>query len=432
MPDHVREDPADVGISAVNSGVVGAQIFDHLPLGSALIIGFIGKCNRKCAKRGVRIFLDQGRYHGRIDPTAQIRPHGNIGPELEPRRIDQELPELLAVFLLGPDASVSLKIQVPVPCSCDLPFFDLQVMSRGQFKNVLECGPRRNGHPESECLVKGIRVQCSRYPAVHEQGLHFGGKEKRPVNDRIEQWPYPDAVPRYKKRLFLFVPYGEGELTVQMGDTICSMIFIQVNDHFGIGHRVEPVAFFLEIPSQLLVIEDHAVRDCPNSLVLVMDRLPATIQVDDAQPRVRETGPIIAIEPEAVRAAMLYHRDHPLERIEGYLLVSVEIKYAGYATHCFPACSRYQATVSVSPLLISNFLLYPRYFCAFHVSPTESLISPILAGLNTISDFDPVISIIVEANSRMLVCSPLATLNTVLEILSPVNAFRFAFTTSSI
>ena len=101
-----------------------------------------------------------------------------------------------------------------------------------------------------------------------------------------------------------------------------------MNDDLCIGHRVEAVSLLFERLAQLKIIEDFAIEHDPDALVLIVDRLPASLQIDDAQPRVREPHSTVAIEPEAVGAAVPHHRNHPFEGVKGYFTLALKIKYA--------------------------------------------------------------------------------------------------------
>jgi hypothetical protein len=49
------------------------------------------------------------------------------------------------------------------------------------------------------------------------------------------------------------------------------------------------VAGALEVGAQFEVVEDLAIEDGPDRAVFIRDRLIARRQIDDAEPRVRET-----------------------------------------------------------------------------------------------------------------------------------------------
>ena len=91
------------------------------------------------------------------------------------------------------------------------------------------------------------------------------------------------------------------------------VLLVEVDDDLGVGFRREDVPLLLERGAQLHVVEDLAVEDDPDAPVLVGDRLPAALEVDDAQPRVGEADVRIPVEAETVRAPVPEHGGHRLE-----------------------------------------------------------------------------------------------------------------------
>jgi hypothetical protein len=80
------------------------------------------------------------------------------------------------------------------------------------------------------------------------------------------------------------------------------------------------------------VVEDLAVEGDPQRRVLVAHGLLAAGEVNDAEPGMRQTHAVLRVKSGIVRPAMSQHPNHPLEgiRSDGR---SIEIEYAGYATH---------------------------------------------------------------------------------------------------
>ena len=63
-----------------------------------------------------------------------------------------------------------------------------------------------------------------------------------------------------------------------------------MNDRLGVATRAEAVAGALERSSQLDVVVDLAVEHHVDARVLVADRLPAALEVDEAQAPAAEPG----------------------------------------------------------------------------------------------------------------------------------------------
>jgi hypothetical protein len=91
---------------------------------------------------------------------------------------------------------------------------------------------------------------------------------------------------------------------------IVSVLLVEMDDDFGVGVGIKPVTFLLQRSSQFNVIEYLAVEHDPDGLIFVVDRLPSTLEIDDAQARVREPYFIVNVETVTIRTAMMEHADH--------------------------------------------------------------------------------------------------------------------------
>src|SRR5690606_1103943 len=98
------------------------------------------------------------------------------------------------------------------------------------------------------------------------------------------------TVTHQQQALAISVPERERELAVQLLDEAIAELLVQMDDDLGIGARIEAVPLGFERAAQLDVIEDFAVVDDPDRLVLVVDRLRAAFEIDDAEPGVAEAN----------------------------------------------------------------------------------------------------------------------------------------------
>jgi hypothetical protein len=107
-----------------------------------------------------------------------------------------------------------------------------------------------------------------------------------------------------------------------------------VDDDLGVAAGGKGVAAEDELVPQLDVVEDLAVERNPQGAALVGQRLLPHGQVDDREPRVRESGTSVAIEPELVRAAVAQGARHDPELVEiGRRKIRAPIHHAGDAAH---------------------------------------------------------------------------------------------------
>ena len=95
----------------------------------------------------------------------------------------------------------------------------------------------------------------------------------------------------------------------------------------------DAVAAALEVRPQLDVVEDLAVEHRPDGLVLVVDRLVAALEVDDAQPRMAQAEAGLGVIAGAVRPARRQRRDHGLELAARHVAAAVEVQDSGQAAH---------------------------------------------------------------------------------------------------
>jgi hypothetical protein len=89
-------------------------------------------------------------------------------------------------------------------------------------------------------------------------------------------------IPGEKERLLTGVPNGESELPVKTVHTTDALVFIQMNDDFGIRIRVKPMTFGFQLCSQLPEVINLSVEDHPNRSVFVVNGLATAAQIDQA------------------------------------------------------------------------------------------------------------------------------------------------------
>jgi hypothetical protein len=109
---------------------------------------------------------------------------------------------------------------------------------------------------------------------------------------------------------------GEGEHTIKVANYICTYLFIQVENHFGIRIRAEPVTAF-KVSTQFPEVVDLAVEDDPDRLILVGHGLvPAIGQVDDTETPVAQSDLFLGEEADShiVRPPMGKGLRHPLHQ----------------------------------------------------------------------------------------------------------------------
>src|SRR5262245_60282120 len=95
-----------------------------------------------------------------------------------------------------------------------------------------------------------------------------------------------------------------------MIDQIVAVIFVKMDDDFGVGIRAELMAAREQPPAQFGKIVNLAVEDYPDRAVFVGDWLMARGQVNDRKPPHSQRDVVLEIKAFVVRAAMPNGRRH--------------------------------------------------------------------------------------------------------------------------
>ncbi len=127
-------------------------------------------------------------------------------------------------------------------------------------------------------------------PGVIEQRLLT---ESIPCEDQPPPWPIPERDRKHP---------------AQAIEEVHALFFVEMDDHFGVGARLEKVAFCLELASKLLKVVDLAIDHDRDRAVLVGHRLRTFgSQVDDRETAMPErAGPVAQVS--VVIGAAMHHR----------------------------------------------------------------------------------------------------------------------------
>src|SRR5215213_9949251 len=87
-----------------------------------------------------------------------------------------------------------------------------------------------------------------------------------------------ETVPAEQQLTASRIPDREREHAAQMIDERRAMIFVEVNETFGVGGSTEHVAALRQVMAQLPVVIDLAVEDDPDRAIFIRDRLPARVE----------------------------------------------------------------------------------------------------------------------------------------------------------
>jgi hypothetical protein len=81
MPDNLPEILGYIIIGATYLVMIGTQKIGHLFLVRRFVVGLIVEGYRKCLHLRIGEIPDESGGSGGIEPSGQIRPHGNVCPQ---------------------------------------------------------------------------------------------------------------------------------------------------------------------------------------------------------------------------------------------------------------------------------------------------------------------------------------------------------------
>ena len=121
---------------------------------------------------------------------------------------------------------------------------------------------------------------------------------------------------------------------MQLLDDAVAVLFVQMDDRFGVAARSIAMPLRLEAGPQRGVVVDLAVEGDPHAAVLVGHRLLAgRADVDDGQAAMREADGAVDEQTGAVGTAMGQHIAHPAKAIDVNGLTRIEMNDACEAAH---------------------------------------------------------------------------------------------------
>ena len=104
-----------------------------------------------------------------------------------------------------------------------------------------------------------------------------------------------------------FIPKGKGKHAADMLDTLRAVLFIEVDDNFGVTASFEGVTELLQAFSQFREVVAFPIISDPDGVVFVCQGLFAAGQVDDGEPPMSQatvSGSGVDIETASVRTSM--------------------------------------------------------------------------------------------------------------------------------
>ena len=129
------------------------------------------------------------------------------------------------------------------------------------------------------------------------------------------------------------VDQRDGELSAQLLEDAFAVFLVEVDDDLGVGVRAEDVALGLQLRLALGIVEQLAVVDDGDGLILVEDRLLAVAEPDDRQAAVGEAEAGADEIAVVVRTAVPERLRHALQSGRVRLTLSREVNDSSDAAH---------------------------------------------------------------------------------------------------
>ncbi len=293
MPNDGREMLTDLGAAQSENTMAGADEIGGLLLKHRFVEGSLPETQGE----GMQVlraffFRRESGENGGIETAAQIGAHRHVRPQPQADRILHQGDGLLAG--IGKRSCPALLWRIirhrPPGLFLHFPRPNTQPVPGGQFAHRGKRGSGRERVPEGQRLADRFRVEVPGNAGMLENGFDFRGEHQLTAGLRQIKRPDPDPVAGEKKFTAEGIPDGQGELAVDSLETERPVFLEKVQHHFGIGRRREAMPRLLQFNPQFLVIEGFAVKDDPESAILVAQRLNPPVETDDAQPGVTQTN----------------------------------------------------------------------------------------------------------------------------------------------
>src|SRR5947207_10402602 len=112
-------------------------------------------------------------------------------------------------------------------------------MRRRQLSHVLEHAARRRDQPQSQVFVERGQIRLSKPRINSEERLDLRTKQQVAVSLDIVKRFLSEAITSREESLVSPIPYREGKHSAQMLHTVHTVLFVQVQDRFGVGICLE-------------------------------------------------------------------------------------------------------------------------------------------------------------------------------------------------
>ncbi len=242
-----------------------------------VVVGAIGVGDGTCVGELVRLPLgerdgesldrvsDQPTHdrcdRGRVDPTREKHPQGNIRHQPHPHGLREALTEFRNEILVPPILAFRTGVgEVPVPSNLHRAASPAQCVAGEQTSHAHEQRIGARGSMIGEVIRQHLVIQPRRGCPHREQRLDLGRKVEGPVlRVHVVQRLHPQAIAGEKQLLPTTVPDGEREHPPQLVDRPRAILLVEAEESLGITPGAVAMTTSLQGDPEVLMVVDLTV-----------------------------------------------------------------------------------------------------------------------------------------------------------------------------
>src|SRR5579883_1849255 len=160
-------------------------------------------------------------------------------------------------------------VEQPVPW---LHFVDISKEGRGT---------RNIAHAEK--IRQSLEIDLASHTRVAEERFDLRAEEKIAPNQAIVEWLFADRVPGQKQELAPIIPDCQAKHSMQASETGCAIFLVGMDNHLRVSLGAKNMTARQQFRAQGTIVPDFAVKDQPDILCFISNRLVSIHQVYNAQ-----------------------------------------------------------------------------------------------------------------------------------------------------
>ena len=197
-------------------------------------------------------------------------------------------------------------------------------MAFRQLEHALEEGLADGRVLEGHVRLERLLVELLDEVRVLQQALDLRSIHERAVHLGIVEGLDAEMIAGAEQFALVPVPDHEGEHASNLLQQFHAPLLIAMQQHLGVAFGGEGVAGLDKLFAKRLIVVDLTVEGDDQRTVLVINRLLAATQIDDAQSAVPQRRMLVDVMPLAVRSTMRDDIGHALEHralgIDGHIV----------------------------------------------------------------------------------------------------------------